>query len=299
LRNMDWTEFSLELQSRIIASLTRLFTKVTRLQLGKVVLHDMRQLCCVLRAFPALERLEAGLKFLKYAEYSMTHNSGDHARLPEGLKEIELSDEGISTVLGSIGAQSLPNAMRLNSLSLKGCAPEMFPYVSSGLCTLSATLESLRISFLQGGDSAVDSQNMLKSFSLSDQTVLRALHIDDIDLTASSSAAPSIPELLASITCLTVEFIALHFHVRCLDDLEHSEWDAIWMFLSNEKQFNATNRKRVKITLNFELDTTCIPAAVKKWADEKVAPLNNFAPANITFHVHVGSRCVESGVGCL
>lgn len=160
LRNMDWTEFSLELQSRIIASLTRLFTKVTRLQLGKVVLHDMRQLCCVLRAFPALERLEAGLKFLKYAEYSMTHNSGDHARLPEGLKEIELSDEGISTVLGSIGAQSLPNAMRLNSLSLKGCAPEMFPYVSSGLCTLSATLESLRISFLQGGGKLPISQQI-------------------------------------------------------------------------------------------------------------------------------------------
>ncbi|KAJ3806933.1 hypothetical protein EV368DRAFT_81401 [Lentinula lateritia] len=143
--NLDWTAYPLELQSSITTTLGLLFPTTTSLRLDQVVLHDIRQLNSnVLRAFPGLERLEARLKFLKYLDSSMQPRavSRNDSKLPAGLKEVELADDGMATVLNCIAQSQTDFQDRLNvhHLSLEGCTPEMFPYVSA---TASVILDTI------------------------------------------------------------------------------------------------------------------------------------------------------------
>ncbi|KAJ4477493.1 hypothetical protein J3R30DRAFT_224846 [Lentinula aciculospora] len=193
LSNLDWTAYPLQLQSRITTTLARLFPKTTSLGLDQVVLHDMRQLnVSVLRAFPGLERLEARLKFLKYFEYpvALKPGPGKASKLPTGLKEIELVDEGMTTVLGCIAQNSsdseTQDALNVHSLSLKGCTPEMVPCVSGALHALSGSLKTLRLSFLDNRFHEEPAFLLKDTFEcLSDKGYLQSLHLDDINLTAS------------------------------------------------------------------------------------------------------------------
>ncbi|KAJ4468606.1 hypothetical protein C8J55DRAFT_200493 [Lentinula edodes] len=157
LSNLDWTAYPLELQSSITTTLGLLFPTTTLLGLDHVVLHDIRQLnSSVLCAFPSLERLEARLKFLKYLESSMAPRavSRNDPKLPAGLKEVELADDGMATVLNCIAQSQTEFQPRLNvhHLSLEGCTPEMFPYVSGALKALSGSLKTYRLSFLPEKD---------------------------------------------------------------------------------------------------------------------------------------------------
>ncbi|KAJ3843930.1 hypothetical protein EV361DRAFT_916449 [Lentinula raphanica] len=73
LFNLDWTTFPLEKQIRISTTLSRIFPKVTSLELDHVVLHDIRQLNSTLaRAFPGLVCLGAKVDFWKCDEDSVT-----------------------------------------------------------------------------------------------------------------------------------------------------------------------------------------------------------------------------------
>ncbi|KAJ3793640.1 hypothetical protein GGU11DRAFT_799125 [Lentinula aff. detonsa] len=153
LSNLDLTSYPLETQSRMTSTLACLFPEITSLGLDQVVLHDMRQLnSTVLRAFPCLGRLEARVKFLKYLEHTTVPVaiSGEDS-LPAGLKEIELGHDGMATVLCYIAnARSrshCQDGLNVHHLSLKGCTPEMLPYVSGAVHALSASLQTLRISF--------------------------------------------------------------------------------------------------------------------------------------------------------
>ncbi|KIK55475.1 hypothetical protein GYMLUDRAFT_841110 [Collybiopsis luxurians FD-317 M1] len=156
LSNLDFTTYPLDLQRRISATLSRLHG-VLRLSLENIVMHDMRQLnLCILRAFPQLQKLETGTHFLKYGncETATIRNrkaSIEDWNFPEKLNEIELYDDGMATVLAYIGSQSMTGARRtqLHKLSVSRCSQEMVPNLSSALHALSATLTSLRISFLR------------------------------------------------------------------------------------------------------------------------------------------------------
>ncbi|KAJ3912780.1 hypothetical protein F5877DRAFT_72110 [Lentinula edodes] len=157
LSNLDFTAYPLELQSSITTTLGLLFPTTTLLGLDQVVLHDIRQLnSSVLCAFPGLERLEARLKFLKYLESSMAPRavSRNDQKLPAGLKEVELADDGMATVLNCIAQSQTDFQHRLNvrHLSLEGCTPEVFPYVSGALQALSGSLKTFRLSFLPEKD---------------------------------------------------------------------------------------------------------------------------------------------------
>ncbi|KAJ3775626.1 hypothetical protein FB446DRAFT_724463 [Lentinula raphanica] len=82
LFNLDWTTFPLEKQTRISTTLSRIFPKVTSLELDHVVLHDILQLNSTLaRSFPGLVFLGAKVDFLKCDEDSVTT---DHYRIDKG-----------------------------------------------------------------------------------------------------------------------------------------------------------------------------------------------------------------------
>ncbi|GAV99407.1 hypothetical protein LENED_000863 [Lentinula edodes] len=95
--------------------------------------------------------------------------SRNDQKLPAGLKEVELADDGMATVLNCIAQSQTDFQHRLNlhHLSLEGCTPEVFPYVSGALQALSGSLKTFRLSFLPEKDNYFyEASNLTDSFAI-------------------------------------------------------------------------------------------------------------------------------------
>ncbi|KAF5389120.1 hypothetical protein D9757_005003 [Collybiopsis confluens] len=274
LSNVDFTAYPLGIQRRITTALSR-FSNVARLSLDNTVLHDVRQLnVSVLHVFPALQALEAGVKFLKYADQSTTRMSTHEARsVLNGLQELEIHEAGMATLLAWIAADA-PQMELPRKLSISKCTQEIIPGLSAALRAFSSSLKEMKISFLQTKQSDESSYPDTASFSLSDGpsfTALQTLHVDDIDLSPQifpdgQSLGP-VMEFMNGITCPALEIFSLSLRLTGDVDQEGSyvateqQWFALCDILLDTRRFPALSRLEIWLALRTGMDCS----VAKSW----------------------------------